>query len=107
MPIYSIIPLEYIAYEGGNDVFVKGRKGFSASFGKITRANSERQSHFEAQLHRIADSLGTNDIPVFIQWNDVANRMDRGCVGHSIVRRFLELPVEGDGSIVTHVRIRE
>ena len=70
-------------------------------------ADSPRQAHFEAELLRIAEDVGSSDLPVFVQFRSgERRRMDKGCVGHAVARGFVEPPVNGRGGLVTTVTLR-
>lgn len=115
MPEWTLIPLDYEPLyrdprENGTEVFVRSASGFSAtSFGKISRAaDQRRQKFFEEKLRTIAWHLGSDSIPVFIDFNGDKRRMDKGCVGHALAPpALLALPVDGSDGYVTHVTIAQ
>ena len=107
MPIYHPIDIEYDANpHGGSDVFARAKTTFSAgSLRKTTTAaNKVRQDYFEQQLFRLSGYLNSSVIPVFLDWGS-QRRMDKGCIGHSIARGFLEPVSDGDNGYVEYVRI--
>ncbi|TGV61069.1 hypothetical protein EN784_01330 [bacterium M00.F.Ca.ET.141.01.1.1] len=94
----------------GTEVFVKSASTFSASsFGKISRAaDQRRQMFFEEKLQNIAWHLGSDTIPIFIDFNGDRRRMDKGCIGHALAPpAFLTRPVDGPDGYVTHVTIAQ
>jgi hypothetical protein len=111
MPIYTQVDFDYRPYGGEreSEPFARSRQGFSASgLGQVAPASgSERQAHFEAELRRVGEALGTNVLPVFISFNGQKRRMDKGCVGHAVTRGFLEQPSDGSEGVVTSVTLRQ
>lgn len=113
MPEWTVISLDYEPLyrdlqETGTEVFVKSASTFSAnSFGKISRAaDQRRQGFFEEKLRTIAWHLGSESIPVFIDFNGDKRRMDKGCIGHALAApALLAPPVDGPNGYVTHVTI--
>lgn len=108
MPTWTPLDLEYRAYGKGSEPFALSRDGFSAGdLGKRALApDSARQSHFEAELLRIGDAIGGDELPVFVGFCGERRRMDKGCVGHAVARGFIEPPADGPGGIVTSVTLR-
>lgn len=111
MPEWKFISLDYEPLyrdlqETGTEVFVKSASTFSAgSFGKISRAaDQRRQRFFEEKLRTIAWHLGSESIPVFIDFNGDKSRMDKGCLGHALASpALLAPPVDGPDGYVTYV----
>jgi hypothetical protein len=101
------VPLDYEPLSGSSDVFVKATSTFDAnSLAKKTLARDrDRQAHFEKQLEHVAWHLGTNIIPIFLDFNGVQLRMDKGCIGHAVAAGFLQAPVNGPDGHVTHVEL--
>jgi hypothetical protein len=91
---------------GKSDVFVRSSEPFTGDMGKVTpAADQERQVFFEDQLRRIAWHLGSDTIPVFLDFNGDKRRMDKGCVGHAVASGLLAPPTNGPGGFVTHVQL--
>ncbi|CDX58748.1 hypothetical protein MPL3365_30286 [Mesorhizobium plurifarium] len=115
MPEWTFISLDYEplyrgAQETGTEVFVKSDSPFSAgSFGKVSRAaDQRRQRFFEEKLRTIAWHLGSDSIPVFVNFNGDRRRMDKGCIGHALAPpAFLARPIDGPNGYVTHVTIAQ
>ncbi|MBZ9864222.1 hypothetical protein LB515_02425 [Mesorhizobium sp. CA15] len=115
MPEWTFISLDYeLLYSdpdrAGTEVFVKSASTFRAnSFGKISRASDQRrQRFFEEKLQTIAWHLGSDTIPVFIDFNGDRRRMDKGCIGHALAPpAFLAPPTDGPNGFVTHVTIAQ
>lgn len=108
MPEYHRIPIVYqVNPHGRSDVFARSGEPFTAaSLGKTAPAlNKDRQAFFEAQLARMRDYLGTSTLPVFVDWGG-RRRMDKGCIGHSVARRFLEPVEDSDNGYVEYVQLR-
>lgn len=108
MPEYHRIALTYQPNpHGSSDVFsVTGGPFLASSLGKTALAtNKDRQAYFEAQLMRMRTCLGTNTLPVFVNWGG-RRRMDKGCVGHSVARGFLEPVQDSARGYVEYVQIR-
>lgn len=106
MPSWTPIPLDYEPWGHGTEVFVRSTTTFDASFGKVTPAgDTARQNHFVDLVHRIAWHLGTNTIPVFINFNGDRRRMDKGCIGHAIAAGYFEPPQVGADGLVTQVTL--
>lgn len=105
MTICQRIRLPYHPWSGDSDVFARSLGEITSSFGKDgTARDKERQDHFERQLLRIRDAVGSSTLPVFIEWNDgVRNRMDKGCIGHSIARGFIQRAVIDEAGHVTQI----
>lgn len=62
-----------------------------------------RQQWFEAQVMAIAEALGTNEIPIYIEMPDGARlRMDKGCIGFAVANGFLQMP-RNSGAFVEYV----
>jgi hypothetical protein len=101
------VPLDFEPLPGASDVFVKAINTFSAnSLAKKTLARDRnRQAHFEGQLRQVAWHLGTKTVPVFLNFNGVQLRMDKGCVGHAVAAGFLLAPVDGPDGYVTQVEL--
>lgn len=107
MPNWTPIPLDYVSWPNGTDVFVSATTTFEASFGKMTAARDKgRQAFFEDYVGRIAWHLGTNTIPVFIDFNGNRRRMDKGCVGHAIAAGVLAPPTNGPNGYVAEVTLK-
>lgn len=109
MPTWITIPLDYQRWTGGTDVFVKAEAPFDAlSLGKITPAQDKsRQAFFQEHLKRISCHLGSNTIPVFIDFNGDRRRMDKGCIGHAVAAGFLEAPENGREGYLASVNLTE
>lgn len=104
MPDWTPIPLDYEKYGKGTETFVPSQTVFDeSSFGKTTAAtDAARQDHFLRQLGNIAWHLGTNHVPVFLDFNGEKLRMDKGCVGHAIAAGAIEAPKNGpEGHVVS------
>jgi hypothetical protein len=101
------VPLDYEPLAGSNDVFVKATSTFDASsLAKITPARDrDRQAHFEKQLRYVAWHLGTNTVPVFLNFNGVQLRTDKECVGHAVAAGFLRVPVDGPEGYIIQVEL--
>ncbi|UGA44070.1 hypothetical protein HU230_0038615 [Bradyrhizobium quebecense] len=104
MPDWTAVPLDYEEYGRGSETFVASDATFDArSIKKNTSpANPERQEHFLKQLRNIAWHLGTDEIPVFLNFNGKQLRMDKGCLGHAVAAGAIEAPNDGPrGHVVT------
>ncbi len=101
------VPLDYEPLPGSSDVFVKATSTFDANdlAKKSLARDRARQTHFETQLKHVAWHLGTKSVPVFLDFNGVQLRMDKGCVGHAVAAGFLRAPVNGPEGYVTHVEL--
>jgi len=68
--------------------------------------SSGRQKHFESQLRKIAWHLGSDTVPVFLDFNGEKRRADKGCLGHAVANSVL-LPVQNSAEgYVTHVQLK-
>lgn len=107
MPTYQDVELQYASL-GPGKVWVDSRDAFrTASLGKTSAPDTDRQAHFEAQLERLAQHLGTRTVPVFVRWPQVGRkRMDKGCIGHACASGFVEELLEDAEGYVSHVRVR-
>jgi hypothetical protein len=104
MVAWTFVPLDYAKRDEGSEVFVVSETPFKADdLGKTTQArDKERQRWFEELLRNIAWHLGTQHVPVFVNFNGDKRRMDKGCVGHAVAARILELPKDSpEGYVVT------
>lgn len=109
VPQWTFLPLDYDPWTKGTDVFVQSVDTFAAdSFERTTRApDPQRQQFFEKMLLNISWHLGSDAIPVFIDFNGDRRRMDLGCVSHALAEpSFLSNPQNGPDGYVTHVRIK-
>ncbi|MFQ3451760.1 hypothetical protein PMN64_00325 [Bradyrhizobium sp. UFLA01-814] len=106
MATWTFIPLDYVRQEG-SDVFVTSTSPFSVeSLGKTSPAeNSERQAYFEGLLRSIAWHLGSEHVPVFLNFNGENRRMDKGCVGHAVAAGVLQPPRNGPDGYVASVTL--
>lgn len=110
MAEYVDVPLEYLPWSGSQPVFRIGREIFRPDEFRQTKEakNSDRQDHFEEQIGRIASALSTSFVPFYVRWIDGKEmRLDRGCVGHSIKRGFLGLPIVSAEDYVNYVVVSE
>lgn len=108
MPSWTPVPLDYERWTGETDVFVKSEAPFDASLGKVTPAkDTDRQAFFQDHLKRISWHLGTDTIPVFVDFNGDRRRMDKGCVGHAVAAGFLLPPQNNTEGYVTYVTLAE
>ncbi|PWG03522.1 hypothetical protein [Sphingosinicella humi] len=108
MPMWTPIPLDYEPWTKGTDVFVRSSTTFDASsLGKSTPArDTARQKHFEEVVRRIAWHLGSDTVPVFIDFNGDRRRMDKGCMGHAVAGGFLEPVSNGESGYITQVTLK-
>jgi hypothetical protein len=67
--------------------------------------SSSLQREFDAMLAEIAETMGTERIPVFLQLTepDELRRLDKGRIGHAVANHTLELITDDEG-YVSHVR---
>ena len=97
MPFYTLIPLDFELWTGSQQpVFRKTRKVFAVDEIRQNKLadRSARQLFFEEQLTRVSRCMPDSGIPIFGRWNDgQARRLDLGCIGHSLRRRFIEQPL--------------
>ncbi len=109
MPTWTLIPLDYDRWTKGSQVFVQATDEFTASsLSKSTPASDTgRQQHFQELLTRIAWHLGSETIPVFIDFNGDRRRMDKGCVGHAVAGGFLLPPADSAQGYVSTVVLRQ
>jgi hypothetical protein len=108
MPTWTPIPLDYEPWPKGSQVFVRAIDTFSAaSLAKSTPASdTDRQQHFQELLKRIAWHLGSDTLPVFIDFNGDRRRMDKGCMGHAVASGFLMAPADASEGYVSAVALR-
>lgn len=107
-PTWVEVNIAYEPYAGASDVFAKTQTTFTAqSLAKRTPAKEQaRQSHFNGQLRRLAKAFGGADIPVFLSFQGVRVRMDKGCVGHAVAAGVLEVPQNNAAGFIDQVRLR-
>ncbi|MBZ9864221.1 hypothetical protein LB515_02420 [Mesorhizobium sp. CA15] len=108
MPEWTFVSLEYEPWTKGEEVFVRSADTFAAnSFERTTPAPDQaRQQFFENMLINISWHLGSEAIPVFIDFNGDRRRMDPRCINHALAEpRFLLTPQNGPDGYVTHVSI--
>lgn len=107
-PTWVEVTIAYEPYAGASDVFAKAQTTFTAqSLAKRSPAKDQaRQSHFNGQIHRLAKALGGADIPVFLSFQGVRVRMDKGCVGHAVAAGVLSIPRNNAAGFVDQVRLR-
>ncbi|MGY2995072.1 hypothetical protein [Mesorhizobium sp. URHB0026] len=109
MPEWTFLPLDYDPWTKGTDVFVQNADTFAAdSFERTTRTpDPQRQQFFEQMLFNISWHLGSERIPVFIDFNGDRRRMDPGCIGHALAEpSFLSAVQDGPDGYVIHVWIK-
>lgn len=109
MPAWTPVALDYEPWPKGSQIFVGSTDTFSASsLAKATPAgDTGRQQHFQELVERIAWHLGSDTVPVFIDFNGDRRRMDKGCIGHAVAGGFLMAPVDGNEGYVTTVVLRQ
>ncbi len=105
----ATIALPFHRYADGSPVFIETPNGFAADFGKKTPAGDrERQRYFNSWLQKLGEQLGSNRIPVFIEWvTGEVTRVDKGCVGHALAAGLIQEVVIGQDRTVTHVILKE
>lgn len=106
-PTWVEANIAYEPYAGASDVFAKTKTTFTAqSITKRTPAKDQaRQSHFNGQLPRLAKAFGGADIPVFLSFQGVRMRMDKGCVGHAVAAGVLAVPQNNASGFIDQVRL--
>lgn len=108
MPHYTPVNLHYVAYCGGKSVFVDRGSFVAEAIRKDTLASeSPRQAHFEYQLEQLSAAVQSRSVPVFIGWRNTRNRMDVGCIGHSLARGYIADLIRDQFGSVTHVTLDE
>jgi hypothetical protein len=102
------VPLDFVPLPGSNDVFVRAATPVDANDLKKTTGarNRARQDHFESELKKLSWHLGSNSVPIFIDFNGDKRRMDKGCIGHAVAAGFLEPPTNGPDGFATTVLLR-
>ncbi|MFC4594097.1 hypothetical protein [Sphingobium tyrosinilyticum] len=105
---WMAVPMDYEPLSGHSDVFVKAASPIDAdSIGKTTPApTTARQAYFHDYLKRISWHLGTQSIPVFLDFNGERRRMDKGCIGHAVAAGVLKPPINGSDGI-SHVELAQ
>lgn len=108
MPNWTEVDLEHRPYGAGSEPFVLSRNGFgAATLGKTAAAtDSDRQEHFEREVARLSQALGSAAVPVFVSFRGERRRMDKGCVGHAVARGFIEPPLDGPEGVVDAIVVR-
>jgi hypothetical protein len=107
MPNYHRVAIPYEANPYGiSDVFPRARDTFASSTLRKTTAAQDRnrQDHFEAQLLRLSEYFGGMTLPVYLEWGG-RRRMDKGCIGHSVARGFLQPVRDGSAGFVEQVTL--
>jgi hypothetical protein len=110
MPEWIPVPLDYEKYGEGTETFVTSESVFDAnSFGKTTASSdTKRQEHFLRQLKNVAWHLGTEQVPVFLDFNGEKRRMDKGCIGHAVAAGAVAAPVNGpDGHVISVTLLKQ
>ncbi|TGV61070.1 hypothetical protein EN784_01335 [bacterium M00.F.Ca.ET.141.01.1.1] len=108
VPQWTFLPLDYEPWINGEDLFVRSADTFAAEFlERAKRApDPQRRQFFEDMLLSISWHLGSDAIPVFIDFNGDRRRMDPGCIDDALAEpRFLSTPQNGPDGYVTHVSI--
>lgn len=107
-PAWTEVDIPYLPYEGASDVFARSPTTFTTqSLAKRTPARDQaRQSHFNGQLQRLSEAFGSIDIPVFLSFQGVRVRMDKGCIGHAVAAGVLVSPQNNAAGFIDQVRLR-
>lgn len=107
-PTWTEVDIPYLPYEGASDVFARSPTTFTAqSLAKLTPARDQlRQSHFNSQLQRLSEAFDGGDIPVFLSFQGVRVRMDKGCIGHAVAAGVLASPENNASGFIDKVRLR-
>lgn len=106
MPQWTFVALDYEGWSRGKEVFVESADTVSVNSIRITRApDEERQDFFEDKLVAIAWHLGTQQVPVFVDFNGEKRRMDGECIGNALASSFLIPLRNGPEGYLTHVAI--
>ena len=116
MPEYCRVNIDFEPYVGpyprSTGVFVKTSKldPIAGELGKDWwPVGSQRQPYFETQILRLANSLNSRCVPVYIDWNGiVSNQLDKGCIGHSFAssNAFIESVARNFRGEITHIITR-
>lgn len=102
MPNWTYVNLPFQPYTYSNQVFVKAKSTFR-TVGKHNDPDSMRQAYFVELLRCLARTLGSNRVPVFINFMGERRRMDRGCIGHALAAGILRTLQLGYGDFVDYV----
>ena len=108
-PTWTEVDIPYLPYEGASDVFARSPTTFTAqSLAKLTPARDQaRQSHFNGQLQRLSEAFGSADIPVFLSFQGVRVRMDKGSIGPAVAAGVLMKPQNNASGFIDMVRLRQ
>ncbi|CDX58746.1 hypothetical protein MPL3365_30285 [Mesorhizobium plurifarium] len=108
MPEWTFLPLDYEPPTSGRDLFVHSVDTFAAeSLERRKRAlDPQCWQFFKKMLLNIAWHLGSDAIPVFIDFNGDRRRMDQDWINQALAEpSFLSAPENGPDGYVTHVSI--
>ncbi|MGY2995070.1 hypothetical protein [Mesorhizobium sp. URHB0026] len=106
MPLWTFVALDYERWGRGKEVFVESDDTVSANSIKVSRASDQQRGYFFQQmLAAIAWHLGTDHVPVFVDFNGEKRRMDWECIGNALASSFLIPLRNGPEGYLTHVAI--
>jgi hypothetical protein len=107
MVTWTFVPFDYPKREMGSEVFVISVTPINANeLGKTTPAKDrERQKYFVRLLKSVAWHLGTEHVPVFLDFNGEKRRMDKGCIGQAVAAGVLEAPKNGPKGYIDNVTL--
>lgn len=103
---WTPVPLAFEPWrEGTSDVFSLPGQPIRAPLPSRAAVRSPRQHHFEERVRAIAWLLGTNRVPVYLDFQGERRQLDRGCIGHAVANGVLLPPEADQDGIVSFVEL--